>query len=115
MVFDYKEDWYKILKEKRKTSGLTQTEIAEHCNTYKSKWSRYESGHAYPSVTEWFIIFHYLNCSQYDFFNMTEDILKKSTLVRLSYSLINMREENGSLILKKFIIETISKMKNLID
>jgi len=113
MDVNYKEKWYNVLKEKRKKSGFTQEEIATQCATYKSKWSRYESGQAYPSVTEWYVIYHYLKCSPYDFFDMEESIQKNTELVELSYSLVNTLSENRSVTLQKFMEETIIKMKHL--
>ena len=61
MEIYYKDQWNHILKNKRKKSGFTQDYIALVCNTYKSRWSLYESGNAFPSDIEWQLIYHHLN------------------------------------------------------
>ena len=116
MNIRYKEQWNNILKEKRKISGLTQDAIASICNTYKSRWSLYESGNAYPTDIEWQLIYHHLNSTPFDFL-LFEDIKDDEyKLLELTHNLIHkFRSNKSQTLLNKYIKFSIIEMEHLFE
>ncbi len=112
----YKENWNTSLKNKRLESNYTQEEISKICGTYKSRWSLYESGEAYPNEIEWQKIFHYLKSTPFDFFDYSEIDENEYKLLELTHGLIHkFRENKSQTLLNKYIKFSIIEIEHLFE
>ncbi len=111
---NYKSDWNDVLKEKRRGLNFTQEEIAVKLNTYKSKWSTYESGKAFPSELEWNQIYFLLNASPFDFFEFKNLTIAQLSFFKSIFELIHLHRENKSETIDTYLAETTNEISALL-
>ena len=116
MIVNYREHWNQKLREKRKSAGFTQEKIAELCDTYKSRWSLYESGDAFPNEIEWQKIYHYLKSTPFDFLEFHEIKKDEYKLLELTHNLLHkFRENKSETLLNKYIKFSIMEIEHLFE
>ena len=116
MKINYKEKWNDILREKRKRANFTQETIASICNTYKSRWSLYESGEAYPNDIEWHLIYDHLKATPFDFIDFSEIEIDAYKLLERTHQLIHkFRENKSATLLNKYIKFSLIELEHLFE
>lgn len=116
MNLNYKSEWFKTLKSHRIKMNFTQQKISEICNTYKSRWSLYESGDAFPNEIEWQKIYYHLKTTPFDFFNFEEFNHDEKRLLELTHKLLHKYRDNKSeSLLNKYIKFSIIELEHLFE